>query len=124
MRLSSTAVERGYISAAFWFALRQNAGETPAIRWSVNRFKSDPQITQIRKIFLGQEGQCCLNFDFYDLCDFILITLITQIIVQTNCSRNACVSIDQFTILFLFLFLFRLIQLISFLFLFVFRLLA
>ncbi|MDR2169589.1 MAG: hypothetical protein LBP59_05560 [Planctomycetaceae bacterium] len=35
------------------FALRQSAGGTPAIRWSAVRFKSDPQITQIRKIFLG-----------------------------------------------------------------------
>ncbi|MDR2171586.1 MAG: hypothetical protein LBP59_15700 [Planctomycetaceae bacterium] len=34
MRLYSTANERGYISTAFWFAFRQSAGETPAIRWS------------------------------------------------------------------------------------------
>ncbi|MDR2169949.1 MAG: hypothetical protein LBP59_07400 [Planctomycetaceae bacterium] len=38
------------ISSAFLFALRQSAGGTPAIRWSVVRFKNDPQITQIRKI--------------------------------------------------------------------------
>ncbi|MDR2171222.1 MAG: hypothetical protein LBP59_13850 [Planctomycetaceae bacterium] len=50
MRLYSTANERGYISTAFLFALRQSAGETPAIRWSVIRFFR-PLITQIRKIF-------------------------------------------------------------------------
>jgi hypothetical protein len=42
---------RNYISNAFLFAFRQNAGETPAIRWAAIRFKNDPQITQIRKIF-------------------------------------------------------------------------
>ncbi|MDR2170084.1 MAG: hypothetical protein LBP59_08080 [Planctomycetaceae bacterium] len=30
------------ISTAFLFALRQSAGETPAIRWSVIRFKNNP----------------------------------------------------------------------------------
>ncbi|MDR2172327.1 MAG: hypothetical protein LBP59_19455 [Planctomycetaceae bacterium] len=38
------------------FAYRQSAGGTPAIRWSVIRFKNDPQITQIRRIFLGTSG--------------------------------------------------------------------
>ncbi|MDR2169474.1 MAG: hypothetical protein LBP59_04960 [Planctomycetaceae bacterium] len=35
----STAGERGYISTAFLFALRQIAGETPAIRWSRLHFR-------------------------------------------------------------------------------------
>ncbi|MDR2170868.1 MAG: hypothetical protein LBP59_12060 [Planctomycetaceae bacterium] len=56
MRLYSTANERGYISTGFLFAYRQSAGGTPAIRWSVDRFKSNPQITQIRKTFLGTSG--------------------------------------------------------------------
>ncbi|MDR2169730.1 MAG: hypothetical protein LBP59_06280 [Planctomycetaceae bacterium] len=43
------------ISSAFLFAYRQSAGGTPAIRWSVNRFKNDPQITQIGKIFFDFE---------------------------------------------------------------------
>ncbi|MDR2172420.1 MAG: hypothetical protein LBP59_19925 [Planctomycetaceae bacterium] len=62
------------IATAFLFAFRQSAGGTPAICWSVDRFKNDPQI---RKIFLilrdkwdnfcndkylslaGQVGQIC-----------------------------------------------------------------
>ncbi|MDR2169748.1 MAG: hypothetical protein LBP59_06375 [Planctomycetaceae bacterium] len=56
MRLYSTANERGYISTVFLFAYRQSAGETPAIRRSVNRFKNDPQITQSRRIILGTSG--------------------------------------------------------------------
>ncbi|MDR2169113.1 MAG: hypothetical protein LBP59_03130 [Planctomycetaceae bacterium] len=60
------------LSTALSVALRQHAGETPAIRWSrllfkiagrmpairwsVICFKNDPQITQIRKIFLGTSG--------------------------------------------------------------------
>jgi hypothetical protein len=40
------------ISKAFGFALRQSAGEMPAIRRSVVRFKNDTQITQIKKIIL------------------------------------------------------------------------
>ncbi|MDR2168537.1 MAG: hypothetical protein LBP59_00150 [Planctomycetaceae bacterium] len=41
-RLYSTANERGYIATACLFALRQSAGETPAIRRSVIRFKNNP----------------------------------------------------------------------------------
>ncbi|MDR2168723.1 MAG: hypothetical protein LBP59_01110 [Planctomycetaceae bacterium] len=40
------------LSTALSVAYRQHAGETPAIRWAVNRFKNDPKIMQIRKIFL------------------------------------------------------------------------
>ncbi|MDR2172063.1 MAG: hypothetical protein LBP59_18115 [Planctomycetaceae bacterium] len=39
----------------FLFALRQSAGETPAIRWSVNRFKNDPQTN-------GLEGLLKIDF--------------------------------------------------------------
>ncbi|MDR2171243.1 MAG: hypothetical protein LBP59_13955, partial [Planctomycetaceae bacterium] len=36
----STANERGYISSAGLFAFRQNAGGTPAIRWSRLLFRN------------------------------------------------------------------------------------
>ncbi|MDR2170061.1 MAG: hypothetical protein LBP59_07965 [Planctomycetaceae bacterium] len=39
------------------FAYRQSAGETPAIRWSVNRFKNDSQITYIKKIILNLKSK-------------------------------------------------------------------
>ncbi|MDR2168912.1 MAG: hypothetical protein LBP59_02100 [Planctomycetaceae bacterium] len=67
------------ISTAFLFALRQSAGETPAIRWSVNRFKIDPQITQIRRDY------------FRDKWDKLL-----------DHSRDGCVSFDEFFLFFIF----------------------
>ncbi|MDR2170066.1 MAG: hypothetical protein LBP59_07990 [Planctomycetaceae bacterium] len=66
-----------YISTAFLFALRQSAGETPAIRWSCLHFRIAGGTSAIlltifcnKKLrFATGSAASCLNYDLCDFCD-------------------------------------------------------
>ncbi|MDR2170012.1 MAG: hypothetical protein LBP59_07720 [Planctomycetaceae bacterium] len=83
------------ISTDFLFAYRQSAGETPAIRWS----RLHPRIAGVSPASGCTQPQMS---EFEISTDFLFayrqnagetpaILIITQIIVQTNCIRDACV---------------------------------
>ncbi|MDR2168907.1 MAG: hypothetical protein LBP59_02075 [Planctomycetaceae bacterium] len=80
----STANERGYISTAFLFALRQNAGGTPAIRRSRLHFR----IAGISPVFLQIRRR-----DGCDLSQFFVskkLSLMSFLSLKKNCQYVFC----------------------------------